>query len=91
MKQLYDYLTESFDAMLKLSDEDKNKLIELDSKFNDLADEYEKEHIHFANVTNSDEVVENILKAIKEKNLFNNFVNTINIKFCQITAKIDKL
>jgi hypothetical protein len=67
MKQLYDYLTESFDDMLKLSDEDKKKLIELDKKFNDLADEYEKEHIHFANVTNSDEVVENILKAIKEK------------------------
>lgn len=67
MKQLYDYLTESFDAMLKLSNDDKNKLIELDAKFNELADEYEKEHIHFANVTNSDEVVENILKAIKEK------------------------
>lgn len=67
MKKLTEYLLESFDDLLKLSETDKKLLLELDSQFNDIADEYEKEHIHFANVVNSDEVIENILNAIKHK------------------------
>lgn len=67
MKALPQYIAESLDDFLKMSEQDKKKLIGLDERFNELADIYEKEHIHFANVTNSDEVIDNILYAIKTK------------------------
>ena len=68
MKNLYHYILENFDDSLKLSDDDKKRLIELDEKFNKLADIYEKEHIHFANITNMDDAIDSVLKAVKDKN-----------------------
>ena len=65
MKSLTQYLYESFDNQLKLTQKDKELLIKLDREFNDLADEFEKEHIHFANVTNMEEAVNGVLKAIR--------------------------
>ena len=67
MISLSKYILESFDSLLKLSTEDKATLIKLDEKFNVLADEFEKEHIHFANITNQDEAIENVLNLIHKK------------------------
>ena len=67
MISLSNYILESFDSLLKLSAEDKATLIKLDEKFNVLADEFEKEHIHFANITNQDEAIENVLNLIHKK------------------------
>lgn len=67
MMNLTEYILESFDSELKLSPKDKDLLIKYDRKFNELADEFEREHIHFANVTNMDEAVESVLAAIKDK------------------------
>ena len=60
-----EFITESIrEKTLKLSPEDKNKLIQLDRKFNKVLDEYTKEHIHFANVKNIDEQVEKIIYSV---------------------------
>lgn len=66
MKHIYDYIIENFEDSLKLSNDDKNKLLKLDSEFNELANIYEKEHIHFANVTNMDESIESVLDAVRK-------------------------
>lgn len=65
MKHIYNYIIENFEDSLRLSNDDKNRLLELDSEFNELANIYEKEHIHFANVTNMDESIESVLEAIR--------------------------
>ena len=67
MTPLYNYILESFDSLLKLTEEDKATLVKLDKRFNELADMYEKEHIHFANITNQDEAIENVLALIQQK------------------------
>ena len=89
MENLYNFILENFDDSLKLSDEDKSRLIELDNKFNELADIYEKEHIHYANITNMDEAIDSVLTAVKnndkkfklhldyEKSKDNNFKDNI--------------
>ena len=66
MKHIYDYIIENFEDSLKLSNDDKNKLLKLDSEFNELANIYEQEHIHFANVTNMDESIESVLDAVRK-------------------------
>ena len=68
MKHIYDYIIENFEDSLKLSNDDKNKLLKLDSEFNELANIYEKEHIHFANITNMDESIESVLDAVRKDN-----------------------
>lgn len=68
MKHIYNYIIENFEDSLRLSNDDKNRLLELDSEFNELANIYEKEHIHFANVTNMDESIELVLEAIRSNN-----------------------
>lgn len=65
MKHIHNYIIENFEDSLKLSNDDKNRLLELDSEFNELANIYEKEHIHFANVTNMDESIESVLEAVR--------------------------
>ena len=69
MKNINEYILEALEDLssFKLSDKDKAKLLELDKKFNELADEYEKEHIHFANIENEKEAIDNVLYAIKHK------------------------
>lgn len=64
MIKLYKYITEGFDDMLKMTPEDKETLLKLDVMFNDLANEYEKEHTHFANITNMDEQIDGIINAV---------------------------
>ena len=59
-------LTESYDDKLKLSHDDKIKLIELDVKFDSILKEYEREHLHFANVKNTKEEIDKIIKCRKE-------------------------
>lgn len=66
MNTLYNYLLESFDDLLKLSDTEKKELIKLDKQFNDLANEYEKEHVHFANITNINDEIDNIIQSVKD-------------------------
>lgn len=68
MKHIYNYIIENFEDSLRLSNDDKNRLLKLDSEFNELANIYEKEHIHFANVTNMDESIEHVLEAIRSNN-----------------------
>lgn len=65
MKDLKLMITEKFEDSLRLSTEQKQRLIELDKEFNELADIYEKEHIHYANITNMDDAIESVLAAVK--------------------------
>lgn len=98
MENLYNFILENFDNSLKLSDKDKARLIELDNKFNELADIYEKEHIHYANITNMDEAVDSVLIAVKNNDkkfklhLDYEKSNIENDKWCEdFIDKINKL
>lgn len=76
MKRLQQYINENFDSYLKLSLKEKEKLLELDKLFNSLLVEYEKEHVHFANVENISEQIDNILESVKNDKDF-----SINLKY----------
>lgn len=98
MENLYNFILENFDNSLKLSNEDKTRLIELDNKFNELADIYEKEHIHYANITNMDEAIDSVLTAVKNNDkkfklhLDYEKSNIENDKWCEdFIDKINKL
>lgn len=64
---LKQYISENFND-LKLSKSDKNKLVELDKEFNSLVNEFEKEHIHYANVTNIREQINYIISCVRRNN-----------------------
>lgn len=66
MRSICRYIIENFEDSLKLSISDKDRLLELDSEFNELANIYEKEHIHYANVTNIDDAIDSLLNAVKD-------------------------
>lgn len=66
MRSICRYIIENFEDSLKLSISDKDRLLELDSEFNELANIYEKEHIHYANVTNIDDAIDSLLDAVKD-------------------------
>jgi len=70
MKSIKEYIQENFDSYLKLSKEDKNKLLELDHRFHLLLIEYGKERIHFAHVENIKEEIERISNLIKNNKTF---------------------
>ena len=98
MENLYNFILENFDDSLKLSNQDKTRLVELDNKFNELADIYEKEHIHYANITNMDEAIDSVLTAVKNNDkkfklhLDYEKSNIENDKWCEdFIDKINKL
>ena len=74
-------LTKSHDDKLKLSHDDKIKLIELDVKFDSILKEYEREHLHFANVKNTKEEIDKIIKCRKEKKDWEINIEYENSKF----------
>lgn len=81
MKSITQYITESHDDKLKLSNDDKIKLIELDVKLNSILTVYEQEHLHFANVKNTKEEIDKILKCRKENKKWEINLEYENSKF----------
>lgn len=65
MKTLSTYIYEYFEENFKLDSDTKDYLIKLDREFNDLVNEFEHEHIHFANIKNISDSIDNLLKAVE--------------------------
>ena len=81
MKTLQQYINENFDNYLKLSNEDKNRLLELDLKFHVLLNEFKHEHVHYMNVVNSKEKIDYILDQVKKGEDFNLKIEYEDSKF----------
>lgn len=71
-KSLSTYIYESlYDEFLKLSEDDRNKLIDLDVRFHMLMEKFSEQQVHHMNVTNIDEQCDIILKKYAKGEDFN--------------------